>query len=242
MTIDRPASAPAFAPEAVAGLDEPVRRYFLHALAPGAPLARAVRLGLAGHIRVGAWLRFASVWDGDGRSFSWQATAGPGPFAFLRVRDQFADGSGFVDIRLRPPLGPLPAVKLLHAENADTARSGAGRAALEALWAPAALLPSRGVSWRADSEDVVVASWDVPPERPELHITLDPTDAVRSWRAHRWRDGRAGYVPFGADVHGERTFGGVTIPSRLTAGWGHGTTAWAPFFRCQVTRLELLDP
>ena len=122
-------------------LDEPVRRYFAHALAEGAPLRPAARLRLPGRIRVGAWLRFESTWEGDGRSFSWQATAGPGQLRVLRVHDRFAGGSGFMDIRLRR--GP----RLLHTENADTARSGAGRAALEALWVPAALLPigaSRG--------------------------------------------------------------------------------------------------
>jgi hypothetical protein len=62
---------------ALRDLDEPVRRYFLHALTDGAPLARGARLRLRGHIKVGAWLRFDSVWEGDGRSFSWQATYGP---------------------------------------------------------------------------------------------------------------------------------------------------------------------
>jgi hypothetical protein len=230
-----------FEPASVAGLDEPVRRYFTHALAAAAPLSRGVRLALSGHVRVGAWLRFMSEWVGDGRSFSWEAVAGPGPLPFLRVHDRFADGTGFMDVRVRPPVGSLPALKLLHAENADTARSGAGRAALEALWAPASLLPGRGVGWRAESDELIVAEWDVPPERPQLHVTIDGAGAVRSWRAQRWRDAKAGYVPFGADVHAERTFGALTVPSRLTAGWGHGTGRWAPFFRCEVTSLELVD-
>jgi hypothetical protein len=215
-----------FDPAMVAGLDEPVRRYFTHALVAGAPLRRRVRLDLSGRIRVGAWLRFDSVWEGDGRSFSWRAKAGP-----LRVHDRFADGAGSMDVRLRR-------LRLLHAENADTARSGAGRAALEALWTPAALLPANGVSWRAESGEAIVAAWDVPPERPELHIAIDGHGAVRRWRAQRWRDARHGYVPFGADVHAERTFGALTIPSRLTAGWGHGTARWAPFFTCEATTRE----
>jgi hypothetical protein len=216
-------------------LDEPVRHYFTHALADGARLSRGVRLNLSGHIRVGAWLRFESVWEGDGRSFSWEATAGP--FGLLRVHDQFAAGAGSMDIRVRPPLRRRPALKLVHAENEDTARSGAGRAALETLWTPASLLPSRGVSWRGESDQLIVASWEVPPERPELHISIDGDGAVRSWRAMRWRDRKSGYLPFGADVEAERTFGDLTIPSRLTAGWGHGTDRWAPFFRCEVTGL-----
>jgi hypothetical protein len=70
------------------------------------------------------------VWEGDGRSFSWRANSGPGPFPLLRVHDRFADGVGAMDIRLRPTVKGLPALKLLHPENDDVARSGAGRAAL----------------------------------------------------------------------------------------------------------------
>jgi hypothetical protein len=219
----------------LAGLDEPVRRYFMHALAEGAPLSPAARLELSGRIKVGAWLRFSSVWEGDGRSFSWRASAGPGALQLLHVHDQFRDDVGLMDIRVRAPLPRRPDVRLLHAESKDVARSGAGRAALEALWTPAALLPSRGVSWHAKADDLVVAAWDVGPERPELRIHLAPDGAVRSYSALRWRDAKHGYLPFGADVHADREFNGITPPSRLTAGWGHGTPQWAPFFEAEVT-------
>jgi hypothetical protein len=223
------------------GLDEPVRRYFTHALTNGAQLARSARLRLGGAIKVGVWLRFESVWEGDARGFSWRATCGPGPLRPLRVHDQFADRVGFMDIRLRPPLRRLPELKLLHVENEDTARSGAGRAALEALWVPGALLPDRGLAWRAEADNLIVASWDVPPERPELHISIGSDGAVTSYRAQRWRDSKSGYVPFGVDVHAERTFAGATIPSSITAGWGHGTSSWAPFFTGQIIAVERLD-
>ena len=225
----------------LAGLDEPVRRYFTHALTVGAPLARGARLRLGGAIKVGVWLRFDSVWEGDARCFSWRATCGPGPLRPLRVHDRFADGVGFMDIRLRPPLQRLPALKLLHVENQDAARSGAGRAALEALWVPGALLPDRGVAWCAESDDLIVATWDVPPEQPELRISIGPDGAVISYRAQRWRDGKSGYVPFGVEVHAERTFDGATIPSRITGGWGHGTPSWAPFFRGEVVAVGPID-
>ena len=230
-----------FDPVVLDELDEPVRRYLQHALAAGTRLSRGVRLQMRGEIRVGAWLRFRSVWEGDGRSFSWRATAGPGPLRLLRVHDQFAAGRGSMDIRLRPPLRRLPVLRLLHAENEDVARSGAGRAALEALWVPMALLPDRGVRWRAESHDLIVASWEVSPEQPELHIRIGPGGQVRSYSALRWRSTKHGYVPFGADVLAESRFGGLTIPSGLTAGWGHGTADWSPFFKSEVTAADLLD-
>ena len=106
---------------------------------------------------------------------------------------------------------------------------------------PGALLPDHGVEWRAEADDLIVATWDVPPEQPELHISIGPDGAVTSYRAPRWRDGKSGYVPFGAEVHAERTFDGATIPSRITAGWGHGTPGWAPFFRGEVVAVDAID-
>lgn len=230
-----------FEPGSLDGLDEPVQRYLRHALAPGTRVSRGARLEMRGRIKVGAWLRFRSVWEGDGRSFSWRARAGLGPLPLLEVHDHFAGGRGFMDIRLHPPLRRLPAPRLVHAEDEDVARSGAGRAALEALWVPTALLPDRGVRWRAESSELIVASWPVPPEQPELRIRVGPEGEVRTYSALRWRGSKDGYVPFGADVHTEARFGAVTIPSRLTAGWGHGTADWSPFFKAEVTAAELVD-
>jgi hypothetical protein len=241
MTVTPRKASGRFDAAVLAGLGEPVRRYLTHALTDGAPLARGARLRLGGTIKVGMWLRFDSVWEGDARRFSWRATCGPGPLRPLRVHDRFADGVGFMDIRLRPPLRRLPELKLLHVENEDAARSGAGRAALEALWVPGALLPDRGVEWRAEADDLIVATWDVPPEQPELQISIGPDGAVTSYRALRWRDRKSGYVPFGAEVHAERTFAGATIPSLITAGWGHGAPGWAPFFTGEVIAVERVD-
>lgn len=225
---------PCFDAKALVGLDEPVRRYFLHALAEGSPPAARARLLIRGRIKVGAWLRFESVWEGDGRSYDWRALCGLGPLRPLRVHDRFADGAGFMDIRLRPGL------KLLHAAGDDTARSGAGRAALESDWVPGSLLPERGVTWRVESENVIVAVFDVAPERPEIRFRLGADGQVRSQSAMRWQGASSGYVPFGVDVQAERTFGAATIPSRFLGGWGYGTPKWAPFFDGEICEFEPL--
>jgi hypothetical protein len=240
MTGDGDAQRPRrFDPASLSGLEEPVGRYLKHALSPGTPLERGMHLDIRGHVKVGAWLSFQSVWDGDGRSISWRARAGLGPLRLLRVHDQFANRRGFMDIRVGAPTSHLPALKLLHAENEDASRSGAGRAALEALWVPMALLPDRDVRWRAESDELIVASFEIPPERPQLRIQIGPDGGVHSYSALRWRSSQEGYLPFGADVHAETRFGGVTIPSRLTAGWGYGTADWSPFFKAEVTAAKV---
>jgi uncharacterized protein DUF6544 len=216
-----------------AALDEPVRRYLAHATGGRADPGQRVRLQLDGRIKVGAWLRFASVWEGDGRSFSWRARAGPGPLRLLDVHDQFAEGRGSMHVAIRR-------LTLVDAHDEDTARSAAGRAALEAIWAPGALLPDRGVDWRAASDSEIVATWAVPPERPEVHLGIGREGEVRFVRAMRWRGRREGYAPFGVDVYEERSFDALTVPSRIGAGWGHGTAEWSPFFEASVRGLEVV--
>jgi Family of unknown function (DUF6544) len=165
-------------------LDEPVRRYFSHALQPGAGVGTRTKLTMTGRVKVGAWLPFRADWEGDGRSFVWRARVGRRRFHVLRVVDQYAAGAASMDVRL------FGRVSLMHADDEDTVRSGAGRAALEAAaWAPASLLPDRGVAWRAESDELIVASWDVPPERPEVRLRIAPGGAVRSASAMRWRKG-----------------------------------------------------
>jgi hypothetical protein len=146
----------------------------------------------------------------------------------LRVVDRYAAGAASMDVRL---LGRVP---LVHADDEDTVRSGAGRAALEAAtWAPASLLPGAEVTWRAESDDLIVASWDVPPERPEVRLRIGPDGALRTASVLRWRK-RDGYVPCGGIVHAEQRFSDVVIPSRLTVGWWFDTPRWTPFFEAEV--------
>jgi hypothetical protein len=137
-----------------------------------------------------------------------------------------------MDVRL---FGRIP---LVAVDDEDTARSAAGRAALEAVWAPASLLPDRGVRWSAEGDQTIVATWDVPPEHPRLRLGIDERGALRDVCLMRWDGGghgRRGYIPCGGTVHAERRFGGLTIPTRISSGWWFGTERWDPFFEATVT-------
>jgi hypothetical protein len=212
-------------------LDEPVERYFRNAIRDGADQARGVRLTMSGRIRVGPWLHFTGVETCDGRSFVWQARVAGG---MLVVTDRFDHAAGSTEGRL------FGRKRLFRSADADTTRSAAGRAALEAIWAPRSLLPANGVTWRADSNELIVASWDVPPERPEVHMRIDDMGALVSAWAQRWR-GDLGYVPCGCEVHEHRRWGGLVVPSRVTVGWGFGTPAYRRFFTALVEDLTEND-
>jgi hypothetical protein len=186
---------------------------------------------MEGRIKAGAWMPFEAEWQGDGRSFEWRARAGR-PFRPLRVVDHYAQGNGGMDVRL---FGRIP---LFHAGGQDTTRSGAGRAAVEAaIWAPASLLPSRGVVWHAESSEHIVATWEVPPEQPEVQIKIGRAGEIRSVCVMRWDDGSHGlhgYIPCGGEVHAEGRFGELALASDITVGWWFDTPRWEPFFKARV--------
>jgi hypothetical protein len=216
------------------GLDEPVRRYFEHALHGDADRARGVRLEMKGRIRAGTWLPFSAQQESDGHSFTWRARVGVGRLTLLTVVDGFAAGTGTTEGRL------FGRRRVLRSGGPDTSRSAAGRAALEAVFAPMSLLPDRGVSWRAEEEALIVASLDIPPERPELRLRIDHDGALRSVSALRWGDAgqRAfGYIPCGCEVRAERRFGDLVVPSSIEVGWWFGTPRYSPFFHAEVLAL-----
>jgi hypothetical protein len=234
-----PPSAARFSEELLAGADEPVRRFFSHAIRQGAPLPSRMRLSMAGRIRAGRWLPFVAEQHCDARSFSWRARVGWGPLTPLHVHDRYANGSGSVEMRL---FGRL---RLSRSDDTDTTRSAAGRAALEAVvFAPPSTLPGSGVEWRADGDDQLVARFELPPERPEVHVRIDGAGAMRTVRAQRWGDPAKrgfGYVPCGCEVRAERAFGDFVIPSRVSVGWWFATPSYEPFFEAEITDARPTD-
>jgi len=221
-----------FTPDRIAGLDEPVRRYFNHAISAGAALPDGVGMTMRGRIKVGVWLPFTAVQTVDGHSFVWQARVGPGPLKPLHVTDRYAHAIGRTEGRL------FGRFTLFAAEDYDTARSAATRAAIESVvFAPSSVLPDRGVTWRAETDHVIVARFDLAPEHPEIRVCIDDHGAQRTVTAQRW--GNAGeqsfqYIPFGGEIHAERRFGDFVLPSHASVGWWFGTPRYEPFFKAVI--------
>ena len=232
------AQATRFTPDLVAELDEPVRRYFTHAIREGAPLADRFRLTMAGRIKVGRlWLPFTATQKSERDSFVWAARVGIGPLTVITVTDQYVDGAGLMQGLL------FGRRTMFHVDDEATTRSAAGRTALEAcVLVPASLLPASGVQWRAESDEHIVASWQLGPERPDVEIRIAPDGGIRAVSLERW--GRVGtpgfhYIRCGADIHAEQRFGDFTVPSRMSVSWWHGTAHTTPFF---VARLREYAP
>ena len=232
-----PAAQGVFAEEELAGLPEPVRRYFRAAIAPGTPLAAAVRLEMRGSIKLGGrWLPFrARQVLAPHRGFVWAARVAGGVFA---GSDQYIDGRGWMDWRM---LGVIPVV---HAGGPDVSRSAAARAGAEAIWIPTALLPRFGVTWTADDETHLTAHHRVDDVDLTVQYTLDDRARLRAVQFDRWGDPTNtkawGLYPFGLDTSASATFHGLTVPQEGRVGWFHGADRWAvgEFFRFTITDLQ----
>jgi hypothetical protein len=81
----------------------------------------------------------------------------------------------------------------------------------------------------------------VPPEHPEVHLRIDEHGAVRRARAQRWGDAGQkgfGFIRCGCEVHAERRFGDLVVPSRVTVGWWFDTPRYAPFYEATIRELQ----
>jgi hypothetical protein len=211
-----------FNPAAVVDLPAPARRWLTHAIEPGTPLRQRVELRQHGEIRVGAWRRFEALQalaplDG----YIWAVTAHLFGLP-IHGYDRFTHGTGDMHHRL---LGRIP---IVSSSGLDHTMSAAGRLAVESIWVPAVGLSS-AVRWVAvDDTDVILR---VPYEGRSHDVTLKviPSGALEKVTMQRWASVDKGpfqYHPFGAEFHDEGTFGGYTVPTRTTAGYGYGTNRW----------------
>jgi deazaflavin-dependent oxidoreductase (nitroreductase family) len=224
VALARPTVAPArFDPDATAGLPEPVRRWLRHAIAAGTPLQAGVELRMHGQIRLGAWRPFTAVQRvTPSGGFVWAATA---RLLGLPVTgfDRFTRGTGQMRWRL------LGAVPVMAAEGEDITRSAAGRHAGELLLAAPAAALDPGLRWSEVDAEHATARLRVGPDEHEVTLTVAADGALTELHMSRW--GNPGNTPFashafGATLNDEATFGGVTIPRSITAGWHHGTDRW----------------
>src|SRR5689334_20856807 len=134
----------AFAERLVRDLPAVARRYLLHAIAAGTPLAGVVELETTFSMKLEPRAKRPTELTGGEtlaplEGFVWAARARRGPF-LIRVRDHYIDGEGGV----RLTVFGVPAV---IARGPDVTRSARHRLAIESIWLPSSLLPADNVVW-----------------------------------------------------------------------------------------------
>ena len=223
-----------FEPENYLFLPESARRYLGHALAPGTPLAEAVRLTMHGEIKLGGyWRPFAAEQViRPARGFLWSATVKQRGLP-IRGSDRLIDGAGEMHWKL---FGLFP---LMNASGPNIARSAIGRFQAEAVWLPS-MLCARDTLWTEADGRRPRATLCTLGEETQLALEIEDSGRVAASSLLRWGNPDGGayrYVPFGGHFDEERTFDGVTIPTRVRVGWHFGTPRFeseGEFFRATV--------
>lgn len=194
---------------------------------------------MQGEIRLRRWVPFRAVkLHVPPRGYVWAAKAKLGRVPISGF-DCYADGGGEMRWRV---LGRFP---VMSAAGSDLDRSAAGRVALDAVFVPTAFL-RHGVAWHSGEDaDAAVATWRVGNDTMPVTMMIGADGGLRSVTMLRRGNpnGRPwGNYPCGGTVEAERTFGGITIPAQVRAGWFYGTREWGEgeFFRATITNATFL--
>jgi hypothetical protein len=231
-------------PEMVAGLPEVAQRYFARAIEPGTPLRRVVRLQMEGtFVMSGKEMPMTArqILAAPALGFVWQADIGAGLMRFAGSDGYHSSPGGVVESWTKFWLrGLVPLARI--GGNADHARAAATRVMLEAVWAPAALLPQAGAQWRQTGPDSAeirfVALHGIEPMQLRLDAEGNPAEV---W-ALRWTDANPEKVhrlqPFGGRMLALTRHQGFLIPTEVELGNMWGTPEYAPFFLARITRAD----
>ena len=232
------ADLPVFSPEMVVGLPEIARRYFTHAIASGTRISTVVELKMTGSFLLGEMGKTQS-YKMDARQilappqeFVWIAKMVNSPVT-INGTDGLWQQHGWTRFWMYQS---IPLVQIAATKDLD--RSAAMRPALEAIWAPASLLPMNDVFWEQIGPDTAHITFGAAADAHSIDMKLAADGRVIWVSAMRWSDANAVKTfqlqPFGAETGAEATFDGYTIPSIVHAGNHFGTDTYFPFFNAQI--------
>lgn len=225
-------SSAVFDPRSVEALPEPVARYLRHAIAPGTPLASAVRLTMHGEIKLKRWRAFKAEqvirWD---QGMIWQAKVRMGVLT-IRGFDRIVDGAGSMRWRLS---GLIP---VMADSGPDITRSAIGRLLIESVWLPS--VHATHGAWEPSDSAHAAVTLTAQGQEGRVLLGVGEEGGLREVSIKRWGDpdgtGAFRLADFGGLVEDEARFAGYTIPSRLRVGWHFGSDSFeaGEFFRVTI--------
>jgi hypothetical protein len=234
-----------FDPAMVAALPEPARRFFAHAIRPGARLSTVVEIRMGGEISLGTRdepnyqpMTAAQVLAPP-HGLVWKLRAGRAPLT-VRGSDGMLDDVAWTRFWL---LGLIPVARVEG--RSDYLRSAFGRVVSEAaFWAPAFLLPRPGITWTQVDADTARATVVHGTLSQDVDIRVDAAGRPLSVLIPRWTNANPEKVfrlqPFGGELGDFREVSGYRLPFRVDGGNLFGTPEYFPFYRARVERITIL--
>lgn len=239
----REAEPPRYDPAMVSDLPEVVQRYFARAIDHGTPLHRMVRLQMEGSFILNGNampMRARQILAPPAQGFVWQADVGAGLMRFGGSDGYHRDGARAESWTKFWLHGLIPLARIGGTE--DHARAAATRVMMEAIWAPATLLPQFGAEWVQTGPDSAEVRFADTSGLEPMQITFDAEGTPLEVVALRWTDANPEKVyrlqPFGGRLLEMGRHGGFLIPIRVEMGNMFGTPDYAPFFLATITNAE----
>ena len=220
----RASAAPdVFTAESLAGLPEPVVRYFRHVLREGQACIKAVELVQEGEFLVGSdkpvWrpLHARQRFSTRPPGFVWDARIRMAPLIPVFVRDAYVAGAGSMRAEL---LAVYPVVKEQGKPELDA--GALQRYLAEAVWFPTALLPGQGVTWQAVDERTALAFITDAQTTVSLQFRFNEAGEVTEMFAPaRFREVNGKYdpTPWAGRCTGYEEHDGIRIPVQCEVEW-----------------------
>lgn len=206
----------------LAGLPEPLQRFFRKVLPEGQPIIRFVELRQTGFMRLdeknGKWLplRARQYFSTHPPGFLWDARVRMAPLVTARVLDSYRNGAGSLRARLFNTF--------TVADESGTGQMAAAelvRYLAEAVWFPTALLPGPFLKWEAIDDHTARAR--LHDGHTEVHLTFyfnekDEIEKATTSRAYQVK-GRFQTAPWTGYYRDYRKRNGILIPLRAKVVW-----------------------
>ena len=185
----READPPRYDPAMVADLPEVARRYFARAIDPGTPLHRMVRLEMEGSFILNGTpmpMTARQILAPPAQGFVWRADVGAGLVRFGGSDGYWRDKAREESWTKFWLHGLIPLARIGGTE--DHARAAATRVMMEAIWAPATLLPQFGAEWVQTGPDSAEVRFAEILGLEPIRISFDAEGTPLEVVALRWTD------------------------------------------------------
>lgn len=222
----------------LAGLPDPVRRYFETVLEEGQPYVRSVRLEQQGEFRMGDserwWRPMAATqrFTVDPPGFVWSATVRALPLVPVKVLDAYDHGSGVLRAKL------LSTVTVVDVGPDPEMNEGELlRYLAEAVWFPTALLPTEGVEWEEIDDRSARATLADGGNTASLTFHFDERDRVERVTAERYRQEAEDHASWTGHFRAYEERNGMSVPTEAEVEWDL-PEGELPYWRARVERIE----
>jgi hypothetical protein len=213
------AKASRFSRDDLAGLPDPVVRYFEFALTPGQPLVRNARFEQVGDfaMRANCWSPFTAVeyFSVEPRGFLWDARIRLAAMIPLYVRDGYFAGEGAM-------YGTVAAIAPVVNQR-GTSQMASGellRYLAELVLLPTALLPSGGISWKPLDHNTARVTLTDGPTTVSCDVAFSERgEIVRVSAMRNFADRKLELTPWVGRFSDYRRVNGMMVPMSSEVEW-----------------------